>query len=89
MADDPLREASETLRAATTEATADVADRLEEQADRIDDLVDADYDPDHGTLARLERKLSDVREDASEAVAERVAAALEKVREFRSTVEGV
>jgi hypothetical protein len=89
MTRDALAEASTHLRDAADAATGDHRDRLSEQADQLARLADADRGPDHGRLARHEHVLTDVKSDADDAVVEHVDAALDAMREYRSTVEGV
>jgi|AntRauTorcE11897_2_1112592.scaffolds.fasta_scaffold64258_1 hypothetical protein len=89
MTREQLQSASDRLRDAATDAPDDLGARLEGQADRLQDLAERDYSVDHGTLARVETKLGNLKEDAPASVAEAVDAALEDVRAFRSTVEGV
>lgn len=89
MTRDQLQSASDRLRGAAKGAPDDLAARLDGQADRLHDLAERDYSVDHGTLARVETKLGDLQADAPEAIAEEIDAALDDVRAFRSTVEGV
>lgn len=89
MAREKLQAASDRLRAAAEGAPDDLAARLDGQADRVRDLAEREHSPDHGTLARVETKLGDLKEDAPASIAEQVDAALEDIRAFRSTVEGV
>lgn len=89
MTREQLQSASDRLRNAANDAPDDLADRLDDQADRLQNLAERDYSVDHGTLARVETKLGDLRADAPSSVADAVDAALDDVRAFRSTVEGV
>lgn len=89
MTREQLRSASDRLRDAAADAPDDLSARLEGQADRIQDLAEREHSVDHGTLARVETKLGNLKDEASAAIAEEIDAALEDVREFRSTVEGV
>lgn len=85
-----LREAAESLDAARERATGgEVANRLEGFADRVRRMADADRGPDHGSLARLEHGLQDVRDELDEEGAAAVGEALEHARAYRETVEGV
>lgn len=89
MARDQLQSASDRLRDAAEDAPTDLAARLDGQADRLHDLAEREHAVDHGTLARVETKLGDLKEDAPATIADAVGAALEDVRAYRSTVEGV
>jgi hypothetical protein len=85
---DELDAASTTLADAAPDADAAVQDRLEAQADQLADLATADRGPDHGRLARHERALSEIAEE-DPSVADAVNDALDHVRAYRETVEGV
>ncbi|GAB3682892.1 hypothetical protein GCM10028857_09530 [Salinarchaeum chitinilyticum] len=89
MTREQLQSASDRLRDAANDAPEELAARIEGQADRLHDLAERDHSVDHGTLARVETKLGNLKEDAPPSVEEAVDAALEDVRAFRSTVEGV
>ncbi|WP_248515798.1 DUF7553 family protein [Salinarchaeum laminariae] len=89
MTREQLQSASDRLRDVTAEAPEELAARIEDQADRLHDLAERDYSVDHGTLARVETKLGNLKDDGPSSVEEAVDAALEDVRAFRSTVEGV
>ncbi|WP_126663820.1 DUF7553 family protein [Haloterrigena salifodinae] len=90
MARENLEDAAATLRDAA-DATSDdeTRERLENQADEFATLAEADRGPDHGKLARHEHILSDIADEEGGEVADQVADALESVRAFRETVEGV
>jgi hypothetical protein len=89
MTRDALAEASTLLRDAAEAATGDHRGQLYEQADQLARLADADRGPDHGRLARHEHVLTDVASEAGDDVTAKVEAALDAVRDYRSTVEGV
>ncbi|QFU81961.1 DUF7553 family protein [Natronorubrum aibiense] len=90
MAREQLEDAAETLQDAADVAAEDaVRDRLETQSDQFATLAEADRGPDHGTLARHEHILTEIADDAGGDVASHVEDALESVRAFRETVEGV
>ncbi|MFC7215647.1 hypothetical protein ACFQO4_16355 [Saliphagus sp. GCM10025334] len=84
-----LAAASDTLREAANAASADLATRLEEQAETVADLAERATGPDHGRLARLEHSLRDIQRAADENVSRRIDTALEEIRAYRETVEGV
>jgi len=89
MARDELRSASEHLRTASSTASGETAERLTEQADQFDMLATAERGPDHGRLARHEHALTGIIEEGDEEATEHVEAALEDIRAYRETVEGV
>jgi len=90
MTREELKSAAETLRAAS-EGTSDetLSAGLAEQADQFATLADADRGPDHGRLARHERVLSNLAADADQETADAIESALEDIRAYRSTIEGV
>lgn len=89
MARAELKTAAEELRDAAELATdEDRRERLENQATEFDTLADAERGPDHGKLARHEHILIEIAE-AEDDAAESIEAALESIRAYRQTVEGV
>jgi len=74
---------------AAVDATDDdaAADRLGDVAAQLRDLAEADRDPDHGRLARIESKLHDV--DVGESAATEIDEAFASIRSFRETLDGV
>lgn len=85
-----LASAADLLReAAGGAADGDDADRLEDIADQLDTLADRDQGPDHGRLARIQSGLDDVQTGASDDVAATIESALDEIRSFRETLEGV
>ncbi|WP_247003652.1 DUF7553 family protein [Halosolutus gelatinilyticus] len=90
MARENLADAAESLRNAADAASDDEArDRLENQAAEFDKHAEADRGPDHGKLARHEHILTEIADDEGGETADRIETALESIRSFRSTVEGV
>jgi predicted glycosyl hydrolase (DUF1957 family) len=84
-----LTEAAEALRRAAQRAANDESrDRLKAQADQFDNLAEADRGPDHGRLARHEHILTEIADEDDAAAAE-IETALESIRAYRQTVEGV
>lgn len=84
-----LSEAADTLRRAAERAENDQRrERLEDQADQFDRLAEAERGPDHGRLARHEHILTEIA-DEEEAAAAAIETALESIRAYRQTVEGV
>lgn len=84
-----LADAAVTLRKAADAATNETRERLENQASTFETLAEADRGPDHGKLARHEHILTDIADDEGGAVAEHVEDALDSIRAYRSTIEGV
>ncbi|MEY7849295.1 hypothetical protein AB7C87_08860 [Natrarchaeobius sp. A-rgal3] len=89
MPSDSLETAAESVRNAAGAASGDVAERLESQASQFERMAEADRDPDHGKLARHEHVLREIAEDAGGEVSDHVDDALESIRAFRETLEGV
>lgn len=88
MTNEDLAAAVEALDSALEAADdAEVEDRLDEQRAAIADLADAD--PDHGRLARHEHHLRSIADDAGGDVADHVQTALDRIHDYRGTVEGV
>lgn len=85
-----LAEAAEKLREGREAASgSDAAERLDSLADRIESWADADRGPDHGSLARLEHNLNDVKDDLDADASQLVDEALSHEQAYRETVEGV
>lgn len=84
-----LEAASERLRDAAAAAGPELAEALTDQAETVASLAAAENGPDHGRLARLEHTLRSLQADASGDVPDHVEAALEKIKSYRETVEGV
>lgn len=90
MSREHLQRASRHIRTAAEAATDDAAaDRLRDQAGEFETHADRDRGPDHGRLARHERILSAVAADENDAVDSAIEDALEEIRAFRATVDGV
>lgn len=84
-----LVEAADALRRAADSATTERArNRLEDQANQFERLAEADRGPDHGRLARHEHILTEVADEDDGAAAD-IEAALESIRAYRQTIEGV
>lgn len=89
MTREKLTEAADSLRQAAEATQEDeTSERLESQSETFDSLADADRGPDHGQLAHHEHILTEIASDGSEA-ADYIEAALESIRAYRETVEGV
>jgi hypothetical protein len=67
----------------------DAAERLDSFSNQLEKFADGDRGPDHGRLARIESGLDEIQADASNEVAATIEEALEAIRAYRETVEGV
>ena len=86
----PLQNAAETLQdAAETTSDDAVRERLESQSEQFETLAEADRGPDHGKLARHEHVLTEIADEEGDSVANLVAEALESIKAYRETVDGV
>ena len=89
MTREQLQSAAASLRDAADVATdPNAASRLQDQADQFDALATADRGPDHGRLARHEHILTEITDEEPDA-AEKIESALESIRAYRATIEGV
>lgn len=84
-----LREASEHLETASELTEGAVADRISTQAEQIGELTERESGPDHGRLDRHMHALKEIAGDLSGEAADRVESARERLREYRTGVEGV
>lgn len=86
-----LQAASDALRrAAESVDDSDVEQRVYDRSRELAQLATAERGPDHGHLARLTRALQEVLDDAEdEETRTHVDHAIEQVRAYRETVEGV
>lgn len=85
-----LEIASENLQQARDAVTDDnTRERLNKQASEMEQLAETDQGPDHGRLARHERILSSIKEEVDPEAGETINTALEHVRSYRKTIEGV
>ena len=89
MARTHLSTASERLASAAGDADGAAVDRLTALSDQLETLAEREHDPDHGRLARIESSLDEIQADASDEVAAAIADALDAIRAFRETIEGV
>lgn len=67
----------------------DLEERIYEQSRQMADLATAERGPDHGRLARHTNAIQDLIEATDGETRENVEAALEHVRAYRETVDGV
>ena len=89
MTREELTEAADSLRqAAEVAQKAEARERLRDQSETFDSLAEADRGPDHGQLAHREHILTEIASDEHEA-ADYIETALESIRAYRETVEGV
>ncbi|MXV62863.1 hypothetical protein GS429_12455 [Natronorubrum sp. JWXQ-INN-674] len=84
-----LADAAATLQDAAAAADDETRERLETQSNQFAALAEADRGPDHGKLARHEHILTEIADENEGEVADRVEDALESIRAFRETVDGV
>lgn len=90
MTREELAAASEVLRTASDGASNEAArERLADQADQLAALADADRGPDHGRLARHEHALGEIKALLGPGEEGYVDEALDEMRAYRETVEGV
>lgn len=89
MAREQLQTAAEQLRTAAETADGDAAERLTKLADKLDALATADRGPDHGTMARMENTLNEVKSAVGSAAADAIDDAKAAISDYRSTVDGV
>jgi hypothetical protein len=83
-----LRNAAESLREAADQTGEDARERLEKQARKLEEGAEAERGPDHGRLAHHEHVLAEIADDEP-GIADHVEAALDSIRAYRETVEGV
>lgn len=84
-----LTEASSLLESAAGDAEESSATRLRELSQQLDTLAEAERGPDHGRLARVESALGDVQSAESDDVAAEIEQALDEIRTYRETLDGV
>jgi DNA anti-recombination protein RmuC len=84
-----LATASELLASAANSTDDDAAERLTSLSEQLETLAERDRGPDHGRLARIESGLDEIQADASDEVAATIEDALDAIRAFRETIEGV
>ncbi|TQQ80951.1 hypothetical protein EGH24_07285 [Halonotius terrestris] len=89
MVREELQTAADRLRTAAETADGDAVERLTGLADKLDTLATADRGPDHGTMARMQNTLNEVKDDIAPEAADAIDDAKAAISEYRSTVEGV
>ena len=88
MSADELQNARDELSTARDLADGEAAERIANLVDSVDDALDAGRTVDHGKLARMDRTLADVQEDASGDVEAAVQDARDALRSYREGVPG-
>lgn len=90
MARAELKEASEKLElAADGVSDAEIRDELTTLADHMQQLATRERGPDHGRMARHDRAMLHLIDETDGAVKDHIETALDRLRAYRSTVEGV
>lgn len=90
MTREELQEASNALRRAAERAgDPEVEERVYNQSNQMAKLATRDRSPDHGRLDRHEHSLRDLADEAGEGARADIETALEAIRSYRETVEGV
>ena len=89
MTRDELIAASQSLETAAEGADTEVADKLAAQAATLATLADREKGPDHGRLAKIEHSLRSLQASVDEAGSDQIDDALDHVKAYRSTVDGV
>lgn len=85
-----LDAAREHIAAAADAAThEDATERLRKQADEFEKHATGDHGPDHGRLARHERILTEIAEAEGGTVESELDTALDEIRAYRETIDGV
>lgn len=84
-----LETASNKLDQAATAAEGSERERLDNLSSQLTTLADAEADPDHGRLARIQASLNEIKENVDAAGSESIEGALEDIITFRETLEGV
>ena len=89
MAREELQSASDELRQAAEATDGDTQKRIYEQSNQLATLATRDEGPDHGRLDRHMNALMEIADGLDGDARERVLAARDQVREYRTGVEGV
>jgi hypothetical protein len=90
MAHEHLQRASDLIESAADAAMHDDAtNRLRTQAEEFAAHADGDRAPDHGRLARHERILTEIAEAEGGTVAAKIDEAIDAIRAYRQTIDGV
>jgi ATP-dependent exoDNAse (exonuclease V) alpha subunit len=88
MSADELQSALETLESARDLADGEAEDRLDRIAGKVSKALDADRQLDHGALARMDRTLAELGEDATGETAEAIETAKQALITYREGVPG-
>ncbi|WP_136716282.1 DUF7553 family protein [Halorientalis salina] len=89
MVREQLQTAAQHLETATDSVDGDAAERLTELAEKLDSLATADRGPDHGSMARIQNALNDLKDDVGSDAVAAIDDAKDAISDYRSTVEGV
>ena len=89
MSRDELEAASEALRKASELAEGDLQRRLYDHSNQVAELASRDQGPDHGRLDRHMNALYEIADDTDGDLHDRVVAAREHLKEYRTGVAGV
>ncbi|NHN43515.1 hypothetical protein G9C85_18000 [Halorubellus sp. JP-L1] len=85
-----LERASDLIAEAADAAThEDAESRLRKQAEEFATHAESERGPDHGRLARHERILTEIAEAEGGTVASKIDEAIDAVRAYRETIDGV
>lgn len=88
MPGEELQNAANALSRAADTADGEAQKRLQDQASEFESLANAERGPDHGKLARHEHILTDIAAEHQETAGD-IDDALEAIRAYRETIEGV
>ena len=89
MTREQLQTAADRLRAASDATGGEAAERLTRLAERLAAQATAERGPDHGTMARVQDQLDEVKASVDDDAAALVDEAKAAISDYRSTVEGV
>lgn len=89
MAREQLQTAAEHLTTAAESTGADATERLQDLADKLDSLATQERGPDHGSMARIQNSLNDIKADVDADAVAAIDEAKTAISDYRSTVDGV
>jgi hypothetical protein len=89
MAHTELMAASDALDEAADHASSDRSAQLTDTVETLASLAEREPGPDHGRLARIEYTLRELKASADSDVVDRINTAVDHIKEYRKTVEGV
>lgn len=88
MSADELRTALDELRTARDLADGEAEERISGLVDRVESALEDDRTVDHGNLARMDRTLSELQEDASGETEAAIRDARDALSSYREGVPG-